>query len=154
MKWQTFNIKYCLYESYLFKRFILAYIQITKLLKENYLQKNFIFQNCLHRVNMWCCGYYMATDLSEVLDPALCGGSVSGLVPDISVSFRFLWHILKAMITYLKLKCDIFWVNWRSFWNIYRPTLNIWERGMVTDSDSQWIRQPMILLPVFAFLVS
>ena len=73
MKWQTFNIKYCLYESYLFKRFILAYIQITKLVKENYLQRNLILQNCLHRVNMWC-GYYMATDLSEVLDPALCGG--------------------------------------------------------------------------------
>ena len=143
MKWQTFNIKYCLYESYLFKRFILAYIQITKLLKENYLQKNFILQNCLHRVNMWCCGYYMATDLSEVLDPALCGGSVSGLVPDISVSFRFLWHILKAMMTYLKLKCDLFWVNWRSFWSIYTSHwisegVEWWLAQTVSELHSPW----------------
>ena len=39
LKRHTFNIKHYLHKSYLHKRFILAYIQITKLLKKNYLEK-------------------------------------------------------------------------------------------------------------------
>ena len=40
LKLHTFNIKHYLNESYLHKRFILAYIRIKKLLKKkNYLEK-------------------------------------------------------------------------------------------------------------------
>ena len=39
LKRHTFNIKHYLHKSYLHKRFILAYIRITKLLKKNYCEK-------------------------------------------------------------------------------------------------------------------
>ena len=40
LKRHTFNIKHYLHKSYLHKRFILAYIRITKLLKKkNYFEK-------------------------------------------------------------------------------------------------------------------
>ena len=39
LKQHTFNIKHYLHEGHLHKRFILAYIRITKLLKKKYLEK-------------------------------------------------------------------------------------------------------------------
>ena len=49
LKRHTFNIKHYLRKSYLHKKFILAYIRITKLLKKNYFKK---FIEDLHFVEL------------------------------------------------------------------------------------------------------
>ena len=74
-----------------------------------------------------------------VLYTVLCGASVPGLVLVPDVSFHFLWNIQVAVMTYSKLKHDIFWAIWRSFGRSIH-TLNIWRCGYYKVTDRAFFR--------------